>query len=540
MTATIEETKPTVLLVDLSGIFWRSWMSQGETLKARDRTLELVRRCMDGIGFMAPVALCLDRGRSFRKDLFAEYKAQRPEKDLQAVDELRRVQQAMADEGFTMWGAEGFEADDVIATATRIAADRGHPVRVASADKDLLQLLDIPGVTVLRTHDFSVWTFPDVKTKYGVDAAQLGDWLALVGDKSDNIRGCPGVGDKNATKLLAEHGTLEAVIAAAPAAAGKSAIARALVQCAEDIRRDRKLVELRFDAPLDFEEIYRPRERKRAANVNPQEELTMPNEMSQGNELGGVPVPEPAATPAPAPPAEPAPPAPAAAAPPASPAPAPQAAPPAPAPSSTAIAKSAVVVPEVFATYELALEPTNAAQALSMARILWKSGLYSRFPNEEACYAVITRGRELGVGALASLDVFHYFENKLALHSHFIRHLATTDPDCEWFLPWPQEGDDPNKIARWATKHRKMEKPIVHAYTIEMAVDAGLCQVEIQPRDWTVDQKTGKPLTDRRGNWDKRRAEMLDKTCSSQLARKVYPGRALGLYGLSELGGDES
>lgn len=537
-----DETKPNVLLVDLSGLFWRSWMSQGDTLMAKDNTLALVRRCMEGGGFAAPVALCLDRGRSFRKDIAESYKASRPEKDLQALDELRRTEQVLADEGFTMWGAPGFEADDIIATAARQAVERGHTVTVASADKDLLQLLDIPGVTVLRTHNFRVWNHPDVMVEYGVDAATLGDWLALVGDKSDNIRGCPGVGDKTATKLLAEHGTLEAVLRAAAAGDVKNSVGRSLVQYADDIRRDRRLVALAFDAPIDFEEIYRPRERKRAAavNANPGEELNMPNELSHGNELSGAPPPQvqtelPVGTPQV--PSEPAPPpAPVAPA-----APTTVAAPAAPPKVETkAIATApAVIVPEVFASFELALEPRDAVQALSLAKVFWRSGLYGRFPSEEALYVVITRGRELGVPAAAALDCFHFFEGRIALHAHFIRHLAQQDPDCEWFAPWAQEGDDPAKIARWATKHRRIERPIIHTYTIQQAVDAGLCELEVKPRIWTPLDRDGKPPKDSRGNWDKRRAEMLDKQCSTALARKVYPGRALGLYSLSELGGDE-
>lgn len=514
-----EEAKPRVLLVDLSGLFWRAWMSNGERLNARDNTLALIRRCMEGVGFMAPVALCLDRGRSFRKDLAPSYKAQRPEKDLQAIDELRRTEQALADEGFTMWGADGFEADDVIATAVIEARVRGHEVLVASADKDLLQLLVHDGVEVYRTHIGKTWGEKDVLEKYGVNPRDLGDWLALVGDASDNIRGCPGVGEKTATKLLAAYGSLGGVIEAAREGKITGATQRALVQCEDDIRRGRKLVELRTDAPIDFEEIYRPRERKRPANQQQELSMSTPNEINQVNEIG-APAPEPAAGPPPISAPEPY-------------------ADPKPAEAPKKETKAIVVPPsqiEVVGPFERGLEPANATQALNLANVLWRSSLYSKkYPNAEAIYAVLTRGRELGLGVGASLDVFHFFEGQLALHAHFIRHLAATDPDCEWFLPWPKDGDDPRKVARWATKHRRVDRPIVHEYTIEMAVDAGLCEIDIKPRDWNA--KDGK---DHRGNWDKRRPEMLDKTCSSQLARKVYPGRALGLYSLAELGGDEA
>jgi DNA polymerase I len=537
-----EEPKQEVLLVDLSGLFWRSWMSNGETLKARDNTLALVRRCMEGLGFQAPVALCLDRGRSFRKDLAPEYKANRPEKDLQAVDELRRTEAALAAEGFCTWGVDSFEADDVIATATQMALAAGHTVRIASSDKDLLQLVAHDGVSVLRPHKSfrDLWGKPEVLAEFGVPAYLLGDWLALVGDTSDNIPGVPGVGPKTATAFLTAYPGLSFLLDAAASGAARATLVRrnvrhsdAIAAAAEVVRQARKLVTLRTDAPITFEEIYRPRERKAAHN---QQETSMAtqNELSLENEPapeGPKPAPAaPAAAPAPEPPAAPT--------------NAPQtAAPAAPAPAARppeTKAMTQVLVPELIGPYERALEPTNASQALNMAKVLWQSGLYGKFPGPEALYAVITRGRELGVGALASLDVFHYFENKLALHAHFIRHLAQQDPDCEWFLPCPADGDDPTKIARWGTKHRRMDQPIFHTYTIEMAVDAGMCELEIKPRIWKPRDKEGKPPKDHRGNWDKRRPELLDKTCSSQLARRVYPGRALGLYSLAELGGDES
>lgn len=526
-----------VLLVDVSGIFWRAWMSNGETLNARDYTLSLIRRCMEGCGFAAPVALCCDMGKSFRKDVFPEYKANRPDKDLRAYDEMSKTVAALANEGFTMWAAGGFEADDVIASATKIALAAGHPVRVASADKDLLQLLALDGVTVLRTHDMSVWGRKEVIAKFGVPPELLGDWLALVGDTSDNIRGAPGVGPKSAAGFLAAFPGLDPLIEAAaagkaddtPGVRGAKKLARTIAQSAEDVRLARKLVELRFDAPVLFDEIYRPRERRRP--TEPQEELSMDttNEITQGAGAPETRQEAPEAARAPEPPAAP-PNAPQAAAPTA---PAPVAR-----PLEPAKAMVPVLVPEIVTRFEMCLEPANATQALNMARTLWRSGLYSKFPGEEAVYAVITRGRELGIGALASLDSFHFFEGKLALHAHLIRHLAQTDPDCEWFLPCPMQGDDPAKVARWGTKHRKIDQPIFHTYTIEQAVDAGLCEIDVKPRDWSRD-RDGKVGKDHRGNWDKRRAEMLDKSCSSQLARRVYPGRALGLYSLSELGGDE-
>lgn len=527
------EGLPRVLLVDLSGIFWRAWHSNGENevSAARRRSREMIQNLVGGDFQGTLVAICCDRGRSFRKDVDENYKAQRPAKDMQVVGELRELEAELTADGHLLWGADGFEADDVIATATVEAVRRGHEVVVASADKDLLQLLAIDGVSVRRVHTGQTWTNEIVAREFGVPAYLIGDWLALVGDTSDNIRGVPSIGAKTATKLLTAFPGLGFLLDAAES--GATGVtpreARALSQNRADVELARRLIELRRDVALDFDQIYAdPALRRPTIN---RKEIDMTIGDPRLNEAAQLPLGAPAsAAPAPAvpPPAAAAPPAPAA---------------PAVTATTTVVAAKTdsalapVVQAELVGPFEMGLEPVNLSVAWALADILWESRLYSKFPNKAALLAVIGRGRELGFGAFASLDMFHFFESKLAPHATLIRALAERDPNCEWITPITVNAEG----AKWRAKHRRHKEHFEHTYTIQEAVDAGLCELALKPRDWTVDPKTGKVVVDHRGNWDKRRTEMLSKTCCSQLVGMIFPNAKLGLYSLEELdAGDPS
>lgn len=508
-----QQAEKDVLLIDLSSLFWAAWHSSGEDeiSQARRRTLEGVQRCI-GDTTDKLVAICCDSGRSFRKDLLPEYKANRPEKDHSTLNELNQVIAKLRDDGFRLWQAPGFEADDVIATACRRAVKLGHHVIIASADKDLLQLVG-PKVTTMRTHNWTTMALADVQDRFGIGPELVGDWLALVGDASDNIKGAPGVGAKTATALLTKHGSLDkmfATLARDPASVGTPGVVRSLQQNVDVVKLARKLVELRDDAPIDFAEIYEPLPKATATNL----EATDMDEPDSEYVEPAKPAANGTATPAPA-----------AAAPVAPPPPATQ-----PSAANEMVASQPAVTGQIMApgAYELALEPTSLGVAFKLGQALYASRLYARFPTAEAITAVIVRGREMGLGALTSLDVFHIIEGKPAPHAHFIISLGERHPDCEYF----QLLHTDNEYAEYETKNRRHKSPIKHRYTIQDAVDAGLCGKEIAPRTAGPDEK------DRRGNWDKRRAEMLRKTCGVQLVRIVYSSAALGLYAVEELGGE--
>lgn len=491
-------TDRVVLLIDLSSLFWSAWHSSGEDeiSQARRRTIEGVQRCI-GDNAHRLVAICCDSGRSFRKDLYAEYKANRPEKDHASLGELDRVKEKLREDGFLLWEASGFEADDLIATACEEAVKRGHNVVIASADKDLLQLAR-PGVKALRTHNWTTVGEEDVLSRFGVAPRLVGDWLALVGDASDNIRGAPGVGPKTATDLLVKHGSLGGIFDALerdPASAAKPAVMRSLQQNAESVRLARQLVALRADAPIDFEDLYR--ERTPAMSTDEGDD-----DMGQGEIDDGIPISRgPGAAQLP-PPAE--------AAPPSNGNGHSNGSAPVSQPTDMTVMPATIVTPTRF---ELALEPTDIGLAFKLGKALYASRLYARFPNPEAIAAVIIRGREMGLGALASLDVFHVVEGRPYAYAYLIIARAKADDDCEYF----QLVDSSAKSATWETKNKRNPKPTKLTYTIEQAKLAGL-------------------LAKEKGNWNTRPDDMLTKTAGSKLARIEYPAAALGLISVEEAG----
>lgn len=198
------------------------------------------------------MAAIFDSGRaaSFRRELFADYKANRPTPpdDLRAQFPL--VKQVLEAFRVPTLVREGYEADDLIATLTQQASAAGLAVTIVSSDKDLMQLAG-EQVRLLDTMKDKVYGVEEVREKFGVPPEQLGDWLALVGDSSDNVPGVPGIGAKTATKLLLEHGNLESLIAAAPGLKGKK-VSQNLQECAEQARLSRRLVQLAGDVPLDL------------------------------------------------------------------------------------------------------------------------------------------------------------------------------------------------------------------------------------------------------------------------------------------------
>ncbi len=154
-------------------------------------------------------------GPTFRHEMYDQYKANRPEMDQELASQfpiIRRLVQAM---GLVMLEQAGYEADDLIGALAARAHNEGYETVIVSGDRDLLQLLD-EGVQVLittrGTKQVTAYDVDKFTEQYGITPAQLVDLKALAGDTSDNIPGITGIGDKTASGLLAEYGTVEAVL----------------------------------------------------------------------------------------------------------------------------------------------------------------------------------------------------------------------------------------------------------------------------------------------------------------------------------------
>ena len=159
-------------------------------------------------------------GKTFRHEWFPDYKANRPPLDPQLAQQIEPVHACVRALGLPLLQVAGVEADDVIGTLTIQATARGLPVLIVSSDKDLAQLVS-DRVQLLDTMKNTVTDVAGVETKFGVPPSLIVDWLALVGDTSDNIPGVPGVGKVTAAKWLRQYGSLDQLIANAATVSGK-------------------------------------------------------------------------------------------------------------------------------------------------------------------------------------------------------------------------------------------------------------------------------------------------------------------------------
>ncbi|MBD9457979.1 DNA polymerase I [Pseudomonas sp. PDM05] len=150
----------------------------------------------------SPFAVVFDaKGGTFRDDMYAEYKANRPSMPDDMRVQIEPLHQSVIALGFPLLCVEGVEADDVIGTLARSSAAADRPVVISTGDKDMAQLVD-GHITLVNTMTGSSMDIDGVKEKFGVAPEQIIDYLALMGDSSDNIPGVPGIGPKTASGLL--------------------------------------------------------------------------------------------------------------------------------------------------------------------------------------------------------------------------------------------------------------------------------------------------------------------------------------------------
>ncbi len=201
------------------------------------------------------LAVILDAAsKSFRNDIYPEYKANRPPAPEDLVPQFPLIRDATRAFSLPCIEEEGLEADDLIASYARAAAAQGWDVTIVSSDKDLMQLVSTGGdgvgeIDMLDTMKNVRIKIPEVEEKFGVPPELVGDVLALMGDSVDNIPGIFGIGPKTATKLIQEHGSLTAALDAAEDMK-KSKLKERLLEHRKDAEMSRELVELKQDAAL--------------------------------------------------------------------------------------------------------------------------------------------------------------------------------------------------------------------------------------------------------------------------------------------------
>jgi len=199
-------------LIDAGSITYRFWHGYGpeEPLKAVCSYLDALRA--ESVDYLA---VAVDHpGRTFRSDILAAYKANRPQKPPEVARFIADVKRAVAAFGIPILHWPEHEADDAIASATDAATRAGLSVSIVSNDKDMMQLVQ-PGVTMLaRSGGQTIRYDADaVVRKTGVRPQQIPDWLAIAGDAADNIPGVIGLGPAKARDLLKAFGSVEALLA---------------------------------------------------------------------------------------------------------------------------------------------------------------------------------------------------------------------------------------------------------------------------------------------------------------------------------------
>lgn len=206
----------------------------------------------------SPIIVVFDaKGKTFRNEIYSEYKANRPPMPDELRLQLDPVKSICKAIGFPLIEIEGVEADDVIATITRMAKDAKYKCVVSSLDKDLMQLVEDPDTTLMNTMKHEIFNEEKVFEKFGVKPNQIRDMLALVGDSSDNIPGVPKVGQKTAAKWLNEYSNLDGVIKNADLI--KGVVGDNLRNSLSELQRNVDLVSLKEDVDLNvnFEDLLK-------------------------------------------------------------------------------------------------------------------------------------------------------------------------------------------------------------------------------------------------------------------------------------------
>jgi DNA polymerase-1 len=188
-------------------------------------------------------------GKSFRNDIYPEYKAHRPPAPEDLVPQFPIIRDATRAFNVACIEKEGFEADDLIATYTRQAVEAGGEVTIVSSDKDLMQLVQ-PGVVMVDTMKNKRIGPDEVAERFGLGPDKVIDIQSLAGDSSDNVPGVPGIGIKTAAQLISEYGDLETLLANA-GEIKQNKRRENLIEFAEQARISKELVTLRQDVPVD-------------------------------------------------------------------------------------------------------------------------------------------------------------------------------------------------------------------------------------------------------------------------------------------------
>ncbi len=251
------------MLIDAHSLIYRAYFalietplttSRGQLVNAAFGFWSIILR---GFQDVKPdyVIACFDVGRSFRADMYSEYKATRRPTPDDLRDQFPIIRELLTAFRIPMYEMQGFEADDLIGALTRQAEEQGLASMIVSGDLDMLQLAS-ENVSLMTTRmgvQSTVIYDPDrIRERYGLEPRQMIDFKALKGDTTDNIPGVPGVGDKTASAWLQAHGTLEGLYANLDSIKPERFRAK-LAELKDDVYLWRDLVTIDRDAPIELD-----------------------------------------------------------------------------------------------------------------------------------------------------------------------------------------------------------------------------------------------------------------------------------------------
>jgi len=245
-----------LILIDGSSYLFRAYhalppltTTRGQATGAIKGVINMVRSLIKEYPD-SPIAVVFDaKGKTFRSDIYEQYKAHRPPMPDDLRSQIEPIHEIIKAMGLPLIVVPGVEADDVIGTLAQQATAQKRDTLISTGDKDLAQLVN-EHVTLLNTMTKEVLDIDGVKNKFGLGPEQIIDYLGLMGDKSDNIPGVPGVGPKTAVKWLEEYGTAEQLIERADEIKGKAG--ENLREHIEQLRLSRELATIKCDVELDI------------------------------------------------------------------------------------------------------------------------------------------------------------------------------------------------------------------------------------------------------------------------------------------------
>ena len=247
--------KDRIFIIDGSSYLYRAYhamppltSSSGQptgAIKGVTNMLMTLKKDSEG----SPIIVVFDaKGKTFRNDIYKEYKANRPPMPDDLREQLQPLKNIVKAIGFPLIEIAGVEADDVIATLVKKAKEKNLKAVISSLDKDLMQLVEDPVSTMMNTMTHQIFNEEKVLEKFGVKPNQIRDMLALTGDTSDNIPGVPKVGQKTAAKWLNKYGDINEIKANADLI--KGVVGNNLRNSLGDLDRNVELVSLKYDVDI--------------------------------------------------------------------------------------------------------------------------------------------------------------------------------------------------------------------------------------------------------------------------------------------------